>query len=431
MFFTTSSTAVIDEAVLHQYEAEEVESGGLPYLQVLTHPNEDIIDTKESRPWGIFLNQENAEAIGFRPDKNWKPVTFYTVEGQGFNQAVLEISERKLKAYQDEGRDIIEHAGYLSSMLMGHLLYQSATEIEKKVEKGGAIYYQFEDLRWKEGEATLAANLLNNRDENDRPTHRWVKRFLLMLVDEDGALLHDKPLQLKAKGGAGGALASELQEFFGDLDKAYGELRGKRVRLSKNRYVGDGRTFVRFGLKFDLFKPGKDSAPYLVPAARIQPVGKQGVTSIKKVTRGKDNERQVDLIPAFIGALMLDRASQAGQTLSTLLAEFERFHLPNQGREPISRDYSPESIAGEHLFTGSIDHAVTPAFKPEGDVIATFDTGEERIQITIPLAHSALLDWALATIKVQENEHGCVVVDAMEKAAPPAQMATVGNLPDF
>lgn len=431
MFF--ADTASTDDTILSQYQEDEVEAGGLPYIQVLTHPNEDIIDVKDNRPWGLFLPTDNAEAVNFKPDANWKPVTFYTVEGQGFNQAVLAISDKKRAAYTAENREITEHTGFLATTLLCHFLYQSETEIEERIARNGKTYYRFTDLRWRDGQPTPAAKLLGDRDEDDRPTHRWIRRFLLLPVSADGPPLCNLPLQYKAKGGAGGAFTYELQAFFNDVDKAYSQLRQKKVRLSKNRCLGDGRTFLRAAFEFNLFKPGVATVAYLVPSARLQPLGKapSSPAAIKAIARGKDNERSVNVMPVGLASLMLPRESSTAHLLNTLLQECAEFPLPPQPNDAV-----PSSAQGQILM-GATDPHVTPDFLLSGDVVTTFDTGSERLQITIPPAHSALLDWTHAEVTVNADGRVQQAIDLSPAApaqAPQAQvpqLAAVGADIDF
>jgi len=277
MFFNSMAAVELEADELGYLEEHEVEGGGLPYMQVLTHPNESIVKVKGARPWGIFLNSENAEAINFKPDANWQPVTFYTVEDEGFANAVLKISDADRKAYETAGQEITEHTGFVATTVMFHLIYQSETEVERKELYQGRPSYKFAGLRWGSDEHKEAmSELLKERDDDDNPTHRWCQRYMFILIGADGNPLHDGVITYRAKGGAGGAFSMEMNELFKDLNDAYGKGKGnQRLNLfsGKNRHAGDMRSFVRLAVQFDLYKGGKDRAPYLVRLAGYCPQG--------------------------------------------------------------------------------------------------------------------------------------------------------------
>ena len=341
MFF--NATAIeLENDELSYLEEQEVEGGGLPYFQVLTHPNESVVKVKGARPWGIFLGTENAEAINFKPDDNWKPVTFYTVEDEGFANAVLTMSDADRKAYEAAGQEVTTHTGYVSNTLMFHLIYQSETEVERKELYQGKASYKFVGLRWGDDDHKEAmSELLKERDADDSPTHRWCQRYAFILIGQDGNALHDGIITWRAKGGAGGAFASEMKEVFKDINAAYGVGKGNRrlnLFAAKNHYAGDTRSFVRLAMVFDLYKEGKDRAPYLVPVGRVLPTGNPEETKVRQAARGKNDERKVDLYPSLLihgsnSQMLVPQSSPMGQRIREAIEEYKLFPLPMQGRE--------------------------------------------------------------------------------------------------
>jgi hypothetical protein len=343
MFFN-SSVVDLESQELDFLSENEVESGGLPYFQVLTHPNEDVIDVKDSRPWGIFINAENADAINFKPDANWKPVTFYTVEGQGFDKAVMEIPAKKKAAYEAAGQEVTEHKGFVATTIMFHLIYQSETEVERKELYQGKPSYKFVGLRWGSDEhKDQMAALLKERDADDKPTHRWCQRYCFILIGQDGNALHDGVITYRAKGGAGGAFSSEMKELFKDLNDAYGKGKGNRrlnLFAAKSHYAGDMRSFVRLAMQFDLYKEGKDRAPYLVPVGRVLPTGSPDEAKVRQALRGKNDDRKVDLYPCLLihggrTDMIVPQSSPMGQRIREAIEEYASFPLPMQGREVV------------------------------------------------------------------------------------------------
>ena len=373
MFFNSTAAVELESQELDYLEEHEVEGGGLPYLQVLTHPNESIVKVKGARPWGIFLNSENAEAINFNPDANWQPVTFYTVEDEGFANAVLKISDADRKAYEALGQEITEHTGFVATTAMFHLIYQSETEVERKELYQGRPSYKFAGLRWGSDEHKESmGELLKERDADDNPTHRWCQRYMFILIGADGNPLHDGVITYRAKGGAGGAFSMEMNELFKDLNDAYGKGKGnQRLNLfsGKNRHAGDMRSFVRLAVQFDLYKGGKDRAPYLVPVGRVLPTGNPAETKVRQVARGKDSDRTVDLYPSLlihgsmVGPMYVQQSSDVAARIREGIEEYSSFPLPMQGRE----SEGAETPQGDRPYQGKgiIDLSSTYT-SPEG-----------------------------------------------------------------
>ena len=381
MFFNSMAAVELEADELGYLEEHEVEGGGLPYMQVLTHPNESIVKVKGARPWGIFLNSENAEAINFKPDANWQPVTFYTVEDEGFANAVLKISDADRKAYETAGQEITEHTGFVATTVMFHLIYQSETEVERKELYQGRPSYKFAGLRWGSDEHKEAmSELLKERDANDNPTHRWCQRYMFILIGADGNPLHDGVITYRAKGGAGGAFSMEMNELFKDLNDAYGKGKGnQRLNLfsGKNRHAGDMRSFVRLAVQFDLYKGGKDRAPYLVPVGRVLPTGNPAETKVRQVARGKDSDRTVDLYPSLLihkeqTQMLVPQSSDVGARIRAAIEEYASFPLPMQGREVEGADATPQCDR-PYQGKGIVD-AASVKFETDGTAIVSLLT---------------------------------------------------------
>jgi hypothetical protein len=435
MFFNSTAAVELESQELEYLEENEVEGGGLPYLQILTHPNEDIVDVKDARPWGIFLNSENAEAINFKPDDNWKPVTFYTVEGQGFDKAVLEIPAKKKAAYASAGQEITEQSGYFSTTLMFHLIYQSETEVERKEMYQGRPSYKFAGLRWGTDEHKEAmAELLKERDADDNATHRWCQRYLFILVGADGNPLHDGVISYRAKGGAGGSFSMEMNELYKDLNDAYGKGKGnQRLNLfsGKNRHGGDMRSFVRLAMQFDLYKNGKDRAPYLVPVGRVLPTGNPAETKTKAVTRGKDNDRTVTLYPSLLihGAstqMMVPQSSPVGGAIRQAIEEYASFPLPMQGKEGEGVDAATAQGNRPYSGKGIIDMASMQA-SPEGwaDISLLTETGSVvlRFDSLADLDNIMAAVGSVSVVGTIPAAGGPVLVQSWSADAPPVETA--------
>jgi hypothetical protein len=432
MFFTNQSVELsADDQVF--VEEHESTGGGFPYLQSLTHPNEDAVDVKDARPWGFYINKEQAEGINFVPDANWKLITFYTVEGSGFDKAVLEMKPAKRTAYEKEGKTITEHKGYASTTLMFHLIYQSDTEVERKDEYQGKPYYKFVGLRFGDESynATMEA-LLAERDGDNNATHRWSQRYMFILVGADGNPLHDGVITWRAKGGAGGAFSMEMREVFKDLNDAWGKGKGNsRLRMfpGKNRHAGDMRSLVRLGIQFDLYKSGADRAPYLSPIGRVLPTGDPTETKVKEAKRGKDGDRIIKLYPSLLvhgnsTQMMVAPTSELGMRINAAIEEYASFPLPNQGKDGEAETVAPSGPIAWH-GSGIVD-AASVIYRTDGWAVMQLLT--ESSAITLMVENQELADTlvgAVGNVTVEGVRHpdGTVHVASALVSAPVAVTA--------
>lgn len=431
MFFSNQSVELsADDQVF--VEEHESTGGGFPCLQSLTHPNEDPVDVKDARPWGFYINEEQAKEINFVPDANWKPITFYTVEGSGFDKAVLEMKPAKRTAYEKEGKTITEHKGFASTTLMFHLIYQSDTEVERKDEYQGKPYYKFVGLRFGDESynATMEA-LLAERVGTDA-THRWSQRYMFILVGGDGNPLHDGVITWRAKGGAGGAFSMEMREVFKDLNDAWGKGKGNsRLRMfpGKNRHAGDMRSLVRLAIQFDLYKSGADRAPYLSPIGRVLPTGDPAETKVKEAKRGKDGDRTIKLYPSLLvhgnsTQMMVAPTSELGQRINAAIEEYASFPLPNQGKDSDAESASPSGPVAWH-GSGIVDVA-SVTYRPDGWAVMQLLT--ESAAITLMVEDQEIADTlagAVGNVTVEGARHpdGTVHVASALVSAPVAVTA--------
>jgi|GEM_PF-6169422 len=444
MTFSTPIDNQFDDESLELMLEGEFEGGGYPYIQVLTHPNENPVKVKKERPWGFFLNQENADAIGFQPDDNWKPCTFYTVEGESFANAVVSMTPEDIAEYGKAGQEVTEHTGYLSHNLMFHLILNSQVEVETKGEKS----YRFVALRWHGDKAERQAteDLLKEVGEDGRKTHRWIQRYLIVIIGADGEPLHDGVIQWKAKGGAGGAFASELKEFNQNLNSAYGTGRGKsRLNLydRKNQYGGDNRAFVRMEMGFDLYKENKDTAPYLVPVACSAPVGDPAISKAGKpveVPRGRNGERKAKLHPSLLICLdaegkmhsdmMVPRKSPMGEAIHSFIVDNEAFPTPYTGG-----DQDDTLIECDRPYSGSgfLNAASMVLNSQDGITYVSIVTDEGEVPLAIGAEHCDALDNPSLTVTgIMPADGGPVKVTGWESLiAAPVAAEQVGLLAEF
>ena len=430
MFFNNIQPVELSAEDLAFIEEHESVGGGLPYLQAFTHPNEDPVDVKDARPWGFYINEEQAKEINFVPDVNWKPITFYTVEGSGFDKAVLEMKPAKRTAYEKEGKTITEHKGFASTTLMFHLIYQSDTEVERKDEYQGKPYYKFVGLRFGDESynATMEA-LLAERDGDNNATHRWSQRYMFILVDADGKPLHDGVVTWRAKGGAGGAFSMEMREVFKDLIDAWAKGKGNsRLRMfpSHNRHAGDMRSLVRLGMQFDLYKSGADRAPYLSPISRVLPTGDPTETKAKDAKRGKDGDRTIKLYPSLLAhgnstPMMVASTSELGQRINAAIEEYASFPLPNQGKDGEDGAATPSGPIAWH-GSGIVD-AASVIYRPDGWAVMQFLTESSAITLMVEDQELAdILVGAVGNVTVEGARHpdGTVHVASALVSAPTA-----------
>jgi hypothetical protein len=258
---------------------------------------------------------------------------------------------------------------------------------------------------------------------------------MFILVGADGNPLHDGVVTYRAKGGAGGAFSMEMNEIFKDLNDAYGKGKGnQRLNLfsAKNHHAGDMRSFVRLAMQFDLYKGGKDRAPYLVPVARVLPVGNPtdlkmnppGEYKFKEVVRGKDGDRTVKLYPQLLihkesSNMLVLQASPMGERIRAAIEEYKSFPLPMQGKE----SEGTESGIAERPYQGKglIDPA---SLKTSPDGWATLNLLTESGSISILFSNLEDIDNIMAVTGnvsvtgIIPADGGPVTVTSWEDATP-------------
>lgn len=416
-----SALDLLDE--LGIFEDEEETILGYPSLQALTHVQKSPTKIKRENPWGFFLPKDAADMINFQcDDKFWKPITFYSSADTAFNDATFDM-----KNVEGE-QDIQTHEGFISQRFSFHVVAQSATEIYEIISQPGKMNrYKFVDIKWRKGGMTPAADLLRDRDADNRPTHRWVKRYLLKLVDFDGTPLHEGLIQYRAHGGAGGSFGYEVNQYFNALTTAYSKTRGKRVQPGAKF-----KATCRISLAVDLCKADQSTIAYLDPSVTVKPIEDKEFSRLSENQRTemiqRDKKQPLKVLKRPLSSVMVSANSEFGKEL--LLASQEHADYsqpPNQNSE--SNVNGSASAVKEISAKGHIAQEMTQLHQ-DGSATMALDTGEDFIAFKASAEQAnALLDThAEIEIKVADEVLINYTVSATDTA--PAVGATLANMKD-
>lgn len=310
------STEVVDlDAILGMSEFTEEESSisGFPSIQVLTHVQKAPNKIKKENPWGLYIPKDAAESLEFTADGSmWKPVTFYSSRDTPFNDASLTPLENE--------PDIEKHEGFVSQACSFHVVAQSQTEVYEIIYNEGPNQYRYVDVKRRNGQLTKAAQLLDDRNDENYPTHRWVRRYLLKFVDEQGAPLHNSVFMYRAHGGAGGAIGYQINQYFGDIASVYSKARKARVRPGPSF-----QALCRLSMMFDITKPESARIGYLDPSLVVRPTDK---LEEYKETEKRGKKSDLSILRRPLAKLLVSPNSELGCELGALVKENAEFALP-------------------------------------------------------------------------------------------------------
>ena len=405
---------------LDMFEDEEERISGYPSLQALTHIQKSTSKIKQQNPWGFFLPADAAELINFHPDaegKHWKAITFYSSDETAFNDGSLDYESIK-----DEP-GLQTHKGFISTGFSFHIVQASSTEIYEIVSMPDQPNrYRFVDLKWRNGSMTPAADLLKERTDDNRPTHRWVKRYLIKIVDKFGKPLHDGFVQYRAHGGAGGAFGFETSQYLNNLAKVYSQAKGKRVQPGPKF-----RSLCRLGMAFGLIKMDSSTIAYLDPitVTRVYPNsaihlenGKEDRVEMVK----RDKKPDLKVLKKLLGEVCVHKDSELGQELLAGVEEHSEYANPpnNQNSDEANAPVAPKT----QTIQGMIAKEMV-VMQQDGSSKVSIDTGEAFISFTVPMDKVAILDCEGRVEVTIEDE---TLVNFKSLAAP-EQPAMAGATP--
>lgn len=311
------------------FESNVQQSTNIAYCQIAGVPNLPVSQLKTMNlQYGLFLPNEQTEAIGFTPSEDWASATLTFGEG--------------------DGEQTVE--GWIATKVNLFVIHASQIEVQEKGQYG----WKFVGLAYEKGKATE----FNAKVEADKENYRRVNRLLLCLADKEGNPLHSQPLQLTARGGFGGSFGKECAEFYKQIDTVYfkaAKLAGKQIKGGK--LDAQAHALALLSGELNYYKP-EGKAPYICITSRLTPsIDQVGVS--KEVDR---NGRKVNLTGAPLNSLLFKKSSEAGKLILEWFDAYSDFPLPNAGRDGSDQ---PASDAAPFFATGE---ATDLNYLPSGDI---------------------------------------------------------------
>lgn len=299
-----------DADLFAEFADDTEEGGSLPHAQIVNPVNLTEAEIKKHKidvKFGLFIAQEQADAVNFKPDKRWEE---YTAE------------------FGTE--ETVEVPGYISTTVDCVILHRSGIEVQEKQYKDGAANgWRFAGLAYDRGQITE-----HGQRAKDSADYRLVNRLLIFLLGEDGKPLHETPLQLMARGGFGGAFGTALRDFHKEADQSY----AKAARSAGNKIKGGrlndfAKAHLRFVCELNRVPKSGDSSPYVCVKSRIAVNGVAGNTKVVK-----QGDREITLTTCTIVQVMVPKTSGFGQQIAAAYYENEQFGEPNRGNTQAQAD---------------------------------------------------------------------------------------------
>ena len=289
-----------------QFGGDTEQSLKIPHCQIIPPPNVDAEMIEQmKRPYGFFIPMQQAQELEFSPDGSWQ------------------LIQHKFKGSKEPTQ------GYITLNPRFAVIRKSPLEVHEKGEKG----FHFTAVAYNRGiEHPLVA-----QTRRQGSGYKLSTRMLLVLLDQNNNLLHTKsPILLSARGGAGGALGTELELFHADLSHAYFEkARSQNKRIKGDSLSTSARAYgvVQFELGYFIDESSAEAkAPYVVPVARSLPAAKLASERSDSRRGGK----QIRLIPTPLSQCLLGKNTPTGTRITEWFEAYEGFEAPHraQGDEP-------------------------------------------------------------------------------------------------
>lgn len=405
MLTISQNYATPETSLFDQFDDELEESGSLPYLQVINAASKNAKQLdKDHFSYGLALTIENAEAVEFNPSANWQ---------EGEDISIHPLSQATIEK------------GYVAHTANLVVITHGDTEIQQKIDDR----WRFIDMAYRGRELTEAgkAEAAERESGGSDRQYRKVKRWLLLLLDDQGQPLHNNPLQLTGRGAFGASLSQEYNEFQSELGQAYRKAARAQGRSVKGgRFSRSAQAFTIFPVEFGYCIP-KDNgrSAYTCVVKRLAPVFEPEKVGVEAKLDRKDRTVTVQGTP--YNALMVPRASELGQKIAQLQEEYASFSEPNRG---LSADV-PSDGSKPWSAQGHIDQS-TADYLQDASMTGIFDTGAERIPVHIS-AESApfVTDGEMLLEGTIPADGGPVQVHRVEAIADaaPAPAADQASLP--
>ncbi len=286
---TKLALTTVNDSLIAEFKGKKANSKQkLNFIQLASPPNTSLKEIERNKfAWGVFLPLEQAEAIGFKPNKDYQLTNFT------FGLA------------RNEDKEV---PGYLTRHLRLSFIKRSEPEIEERTDKG----WKYLGKAYSNGELTKYGQLA----EKDKKQYRMRTRNLILLLDKDNSPLHVLPLSFGFSRGIGGSVSNALSDFYSQCDSVIAEL---SKDLEGTQYNDLIHSRCVFDVEFKLHK--NTNAPFFVPAKYLVPTLQEtGIEVIKT-----QSERQVTTVTELFQNLYISENSETGQTINSLFEAFESF----------------------------------------------------------------------------------------------------------
>ena len=294
---STSVNTSVDAELLS--ENKSTQHTTLNYCQIVSPPNQSLEKTaKHKDPWGLFISIEQADAVGFTPNKNW-------------TQTTVEFNPDKPIAVD----------GYISRIVSLCFLRRSQIEVEKATDNG----WTYLGLAYKKGSITEEGKLGNS----DYKLYRFRTRNIVLIMDyETKTPLHTLPLSLGFARGVGAGVGAALNDFYRQTDAALAKAAG----VKPTSYNGLVHALSIFNFVLTPTK-NEGKAPFIAPSMYLVPPSEK-INGSSVINQGG---RSVELKTVPLSSLFIDKKSETGETISSFYDCFEYFESrePEQEKEAI------------------------------------------------------------------------------------------------
>ena len=342
-----------------EFDDDLEETGRLPFLQVINphYKNAKLLD-KEFNSYGIALPSDNAELIEFKGSPDW-----------------IESEDVKI---HPQSQALLDKAFVAHSVNMVVLSYSDLEIQQKRNDR-----WSFWDVAYRNGVLTEAGEAIENSAAEEQE-YRRIRRWLILLIDDDGNPLHDRPLQLKAKGAFGSSLFQEYRSFQDELGQAYRS--GRKVKGGRFNKTAQAFTIFPFMIGYHVPKDSNKSA-FTCVVERLSPVAKNEECGQSKTVDRRD--RQVKVTGAPYPQFIVPRTSDLGILIGSLQQEFADFSKPNRGLSNNTDSSVDEDFSAEGFF----DHSSAKMDGSTGDTEVNFSTKTQgSVPVIVPAKFMGALD---------------------------------------
>jgi Family of unknown function (DUF5895) len=301
-----------EEFDFDQFDEDLLESGSIPYCQILNPPKGKKTSELKKRdfPFGFFIPLEQAEEVDFTPDENW---------------VMTEI-------LLSDAEDAEPTKGYLAKERVRMVVvHRAAKEVQSRAD--GSKPYRFLDLAWRNNEETQA-NQLAKVDKSIPSLYRVVNRTLVFFLGNGKNALHQSPLQVSMKGAFNVGFGIESREIYRAFDKAFLTAAKAKSNAKKGGKLSH-KAHSRVILDFSLGCYKSEGREAFTCIEKVLVPSFDAIGSVKNADR---DGRSVECTHVDFRLLSIAPSSPTAELIDQAWNDYGDFDKPNQGRSNESAD---------------------------------------------------------------------------------------------